>query len=53
LRVRLRGTYPEGEALVAGAGRLALADRSVTDGGTEFTVPRLGAYGVVDLPAVK
>lgn len=53
LRIRLRGTYPEGEALVAGAGRLALAERSVTDGATEFTVPRLGAYGVVDLPAVK
>ena len=53
LRVRLRGSYPEGEALVAGAGRLALADRSLAFDGTEFTVPRLGAYGVVDLPAVK
>jgi hypothetical protein len=53
LRVRLRGTYPEGEALVAGAGRVALAERAVTDGATEFTVPRLGVYGVVDLPAVK
>jgi hypothetical protein len=25
----------------------------VADGATEFTVPRLGAYGVVDLPAPK
>ena len=41
------------QAQVAGQGRLALEDRAVIDEGTEFTVPRLGAYGVVDLPPVK
>lgn len=53
VRVRLRGSYPEGAALVAGPGRLPLEDRVVVDGGTEFTVPRLGPYGVIDLPAMK
>jgi len=51
VRVRLRGTYPEGEVQAAGQARLALDDRAVIDGGTEFTVPRLGTYAVVDLPA--
>lgn len=53
LRVHLRGSFPEGEAYVAGAGRVGLEERAVVEGGTEFTVPRLGAYGVVDLPPVK
>jgi hypothetical protein len=53
VRIRLRGSYPEGAAFVAGSGRLALEERGVVDGGTEFTVPRLGVYGAVDLPAGK
>jgi hypothetical protein len=53
LRVHLRGTLPEGVAYVAGTGRAPLAERTEAEGGTEFTVPRLGAYGVVDLPPVK
>jgi len=53
VRVRLRGTYPDGEAYVAGQGKVALEDRGVVEGGTEFTVPRLGPYGVVDLPAAR
>lgn len=53
LRIRLRGSYPEGAAFVAGSGRLTLEERGVVDGGTEFTVPRLGVYGAVDLPAGK
>jgi hypothetical protein len=53
VRVRLRGTYPDGEAWVAGQGKVALDDRGVVDGGSEFTVPRLGPYGVVDMPASK
>jgi hypothetical protein len=53
VRIRLRGTYPEGAAFVAGQGRLVLEERGVVDGGTEFTVPRLGVYGVVDFPAGK
>jgi hypothetical protein len=50
LRIRIRGTYPKGEARVAGVGRLPLEDYTLDDGATEFTIPRLGAYGVVDLP---
>jgi hypothetical protein len=53
VRVRVRGAHPEGEAYVAGQGKVPLEDRGVVDGGTEFTVPRLGPYGVVDLPAAK
>lgn len=53
LRIRVRGSYPEGVALVAGHGRLGLEERAVVEGATEFTLPRLGPYGVVDLPAVK
>jgi hypothetical protein len=53
LRIHLRGSLPEGQAYVAGAGRVGLEERSAVDGGTEFTVPRLGAYGVVDLPPAR
>jgi hypothetical protein len=49
LRVRLRGEYRVAEAQVAGHGRLALADHVVADGATEFSLPRLPVYGVVDL----
>ena len=49
LRVRLRGVYADGEAHVAGAGRLALEDRVVLGEATEFTVPRIATYAVVDL----
>jgi hypothetical protein len=49
LRVRLRGAYASGEAFVAGAGRLALQDHLVADGATEFTLPRMATYAVVDL----
>lgn len=49
LRVRVRGAYSEGEAHVAGAGRLPLQDFTVAEGGTEFTVPRITTYAVIDL----
>jgi hypothetical protein len=49
LRVRLRGSYREGEAHVAGAGRVALADQVSADGATEFSLPKLGTYAVVDV----
>jgi hypothetical protein len=51
LRVRLRGLYPTGEAQVAGHGRIALTDHVVAEGSTEFTLPRLSVYGVVELSA--
>ena len=53
LRVHVRGTFPEGVAYVEGASRIGLEDRAVVDGSTEFTIPRLGAYGVVDLPPAR
>ena len=49
LRVRVRGAYRTGEAHVAGTGPVALQDQVVDGGATEFTLPRLGAYAVVDL----
>jgi hypothetical protein len=53
VRVRVRGAHPDAEASVAGQGKVVLEDRGVVDGGTEFTLPRLGPYGVVDLPAAR
>ena len=49
LRVRVRGTYRSGEAFVAGAGRLPLGDQVVADGATEFSLPRIATYAVIDL----
>src|SRR5262249_8383690 len=53
IRVRLRGTLPEGQAQAPGLGALVLEDRVVSDGATEFTVPRMREYAVVDLPPAK
>ncbi len=53
LRIRLRGDYGKGEALVAGAGRVPLQDFAVAGGATEFSVPRIGAYAVIDLSATR
>jgi hypothetical protein len=54
LRVRVRGAYSEGPAAyVAGAGRLPLQDFAVADGATEFSVPRIATYAVIDLQAVR
>jgi len=53
LRIRLRGSYGDGAALVSGAGRLALQDHVVVGGATEFSVPRLLTYAVIDLNEVR
>ena len=53
LRIRLRGSYGDGEVHVAGAGRLALEDRVVSGGATEFTIPRITTYAVIDLKAPR
>jgi len=53
LRIRLRGAYGAGDALVAGAGRLPLQDQVVADGATEFSVPRILTYAVIDLKVVR
>jgi hypothetical protein len=49
LRIRVRGSYGDGEVHVAGAGRLALEDRVASGEATEFTIPRIATYAVVDL----
>jgi len=49
LRIRLRGAYREGEARVAGAGTVSLKDFTVAGGATEFSVPRIATYAVIDL----
>jgi hypothetical protein len=53
LRIRVRGTYGDGEVHVAGTGRLALEDRIVSGGATEFTIPRITTYAAVDLRAAR
>jgi len=49
LRVRVRGTYQGGDAYIAGSGKAALVDPSAADGAIEFSLPKIGAYAVVDL----
>jgi hypothetical protein len=49
LRVHVRGAYRPGDAQVAGAGRVPLEDFAVADGATEFSIPRLVTYAVIDL----
>jgi hypothetical protein len=49
LRVRLRGSYRDAEAHVAGAGRTTLQDFAVAEGATEFTIAKITTYAVVDL----
>jgi hypothetical protein len=49
LRIRVRGTYTSGDAYVPGVGKVALQDRTAADGATEFTVPKIAAYAVLDL----
>jgi hypothetical protein len=51
LRVRVRGVYAGGEGHSMEAGRFALTDQVTADGATEFSLPRLGTYAVVDLTA--
>jgi len=52
LRIRVRGAYAKGEARVAGVGEAPLQEHVVSEGATEFSVPRMGPYAVVDLSAV-
>ena len=50
LRIRLRGAYAKGEAFVAGSGRVELTDYVITDGATEFSLPKMATYAMIDLP---
>jgi len=53
LRIRLKGAWRASEAYVFGAGKISLGDLVVADGATEFSVPRLSTYGVVDFSAAR
>ena len=53
LRVRLRGSYFAGKAHLFEEGDATLEDHIVTGGATEFTLPQMGAYAVVDLEAKR
>ena len=53
LRIRVRGSYSEGEAHVAGQGRVALEELARTDGFTEFSLPTIATYAVIDMRAVR
>ncbi len=49
LRIRLRGRCRSGEAYVAGMPKAPLADFAAADDATEFSIPRLATYAVIDL----
>lgn len=53
LRVRIRTAAAAGHAFAFGAGRVELTDPVVADGATEFSLPRLGVYAVIDLNATR
>ncbi len=53
LRIRIRGKLTGKEAMVAGFGREDLQDFMTVDGGTEFTIPKVGSYAMVELQAAK
>ncbi len=53
LRVRLLGTWARPEALVYGEGRTAVEDYVTRNGATEFSLPNLGPYAVIDLGAAR
>jgi hypothetical protein len=53
LRVRLRGRYGEGVAMAFGFGRVKLEEVVNDETATEFSIPKLGVYAVVDLQVVK
>jgi hypothetical protein len=49
LRVRVNGNYREDAAYAAGTGKIALGDVTHAGGATEFSVPSMGVYAVIDL----
>ncbi len=53
LRIRLHAMYGDGEAHVAGAGRLPLQEHVVASGVTEFSVPRIVTYAVIELRRLR
>lgn len=48
IRIRIKGLYAKPAALVAGYEN-TVEDYEVVDGGTEFSLPHMGVYAIVDL----
>jgi hypothetical protein len=53
LRVRLRGIWSLSAVHVSGVDATVLSDLAAADGFTEFSVPRLTTYGVIDLSSAR
>jgi hypothetical protein len=53
LHIRLRGSVRPRDAFVAGVGRVELQDQVAANGATEFSIPRLTTYAVIDFDAAK
>jgi hypothetical protein len=49
IRIRVEGEFPRSHAFVAGTSGAALLDYAAQDGATEFTLPELKTYAVIDL----
>jgi hypothetical protein len=49
LRVRLNGNFTEDATYVAGTGKVALSDFTHSTAATEFSIPSMGVYAVIDL----
>jgi hypothetical protein len=50
MRVRLRGDYGKAKVTAFGYGKIEAEEIVNSAGATEFTVPKLGVYAMVDLP---
>jgi hypothetical protein len=53
LRVRVLGAYRNWQVAAYDKPGLKLADFSAADGATEFTVPEMGTYAVIDLSGAR
>jgi len=49
LRIRVRGAYAHGTLAAYNVKDAALMDYATADGGTEFTIPEMDVYAVIDL----
>jgi hypothetical protein len=49
LRIRVRGEYPHGTLAALDVKNVELADYAAADGATEFTIPEMNVYAVIDL----
>ena len=53
MRIRLRGAFRKGQARGDQIGDVPLENLAVSDGATEFTIPLMNLYAVIDLERTK